>query len=275
MTGHEWPINADGTAAGAGVNEFEYYISLLGLLMGLSLIEVISGAVRALRARQAVRLGLLTPLLALFVLLDVTSYWENAWQLNRSMPVNFLTIYAGLFVAGLYYFAASFVFPERIEAGCDLDDHFMKVRRTVLLPLAVLNLPLSAALAWEAARSDEPLELIGVLYFLGHMVVFVSLIVVAALARSRRLIAGLLTSASALYLCGAALVVLESAFPNAGLRWYVLGQLLALAFGFGLGWTLHGPDPRSAEAEPPASDHAKSADEQSPAVNEAAVAGSD
>ena len=58
------------------------------------------------------RLGWLTPLLGLLVMLDLTSSWALAYSLRDSIPANFLTLVIGLFVTGLYYLAATLVFPD-------------------------------------------------------------------------------------------------------------------------------------------------------------------
>lgn len=43
------------------VSAFEFVFSLLGLLLGFSLIEVLGGLSKALKARKSVRIGWLTP----------------------------------------------------------------------------------------------------------------------------------------------------------------------------------------------------------------------
>lgn len=61
---------------------FDFIFALFGLLLGLSLAEVLSGFARAIQARlepgRALRLGWLTPLLGAFVLLDLLSFWNAA-----------------------------------------------------------------------------------------------------------------------------------------------------------------------------------------------------
>lgn len=59
---------------------FSFAFSLFGLLLGLSLAAVLTGFARALRMRPRIKMGLLSPLLGLFVILDVTSFWNGAWR---------------------------------------------------------------------------------------------------------------------------------------------------------------------------------------------------
>ncbi len=69
------------------MSDFEFVFSLLGLLLGFSLVEVLGGLARLIEAQlRAVKLGAagqaearfragwLTPLLGLFVMLDLISF---------------------------------------------------------------------------------------------------------------------------------------------------------------------------------------------------------
>src|SRR5438045_635272 len=76
---------------------FDFVFSLFGLLLGLSLAEVLGGLARTLKQRKVVRLGWLTPLLGLLVMVDLASSWALAWSLRDSIPANFLTLVIGLF----------------------------------------------------------------------------------------------------------------------------------------------------------------------------------
>ena len=62
---------------------FELYFSFFGLLLGLSVAQVANGIGHAVVARKTITLGVLTPLLAVFVLLDIASFW--VWRGVRAM----------------------------------------------------------------------------------------------------------------------------------------------------------------------------------------------
>lgn len=111
---------------------FEFVFSLFALLLGLSLAEVLGGLARVLKQRKEVQLGWLTPLLGLLVMLDLTSSWALAYSLKDSIPANFLTLVIGLFVTGLYYLAATLVFPDDASKWPDLDDYYFRHKRQVL-----------------------------------------------------------------------------------------------------------------------------------------------
>src|SRR4051794_5730088 len=117
---------------GAAMSPFEFVFSLFGLLLGLSLAEVLGGLARTLKQRRLVRLGWLTPLLGLLVMLDLTSSWALAYSLRGAIPANFLTLVIGLFVTGLYFLAATLVFPDDASKWADLDDYYFEHKRQVL-----------------------------------------------------------------------------------------------------------------------------------------------
>jgi hypothetical protein len=122
------------------MSQFEFTFSLFGLLLGFSLVEVLSGLVRTMKLRGKVRIGWFTPLLGLFVMVDLTSFWSIAWQSRDGIPANFATLLLGLFVTGLYYFSASMVFPDKPEEWPDFDDWAMRHKRQVLGGILVCNL---------------------------------------------------------------------------------------------------------------------------------------
>ena len=69
------------------MDDFEFLFALYGLMLGLSVAEVLSGLARSieerLQSRPTLRIGWLCPLLAAFVLLDLLSFWGAAWMVRR------------------------------------------------------------------------------------------------------------------------------------------------------------------------------------------------
>jgi hypothetical protein len=79
------------------MSAFEFVFSLFGLLLGLSLAEVLGGLARVLKQRKEVQLGWLTPLLGLLVMLDLTSSWALAYAIRDAIPATFLALAMGMF----------------------------------------------------------------------------------------------------------------------------------------------------------------------------------
>ena len=130
---------------GRCVSDFEFVFALYSLLLGLSMVEILGGLGRALEARFAAEatrerfaIGWLTPLLAVFVMLDLLSFWQAAWTLRASIAVNGSTLMAVAAFASLYFLAARLVFPSHPEGFTDLDTHYFRVRRVVIALLLIL-----------------------------------------------------------------------------------------------------------------------------------------
>lgn len=130
------------------MSQFEFIFTLYALLLGLSLVELVSGLGRTLKARlqfdqaqsQQFRIGWLTPLLGLFVMLDLLSFWSAAWAVRDLLSVSGTTLMAIMLFASAYFLAAHLVFPDRVPEQGDLDPHYFRVRRVVIAILLLLLL---------------------------------------------------------------------------------------------------------------------------------------
>ena len=92
---------------------FSIFFSLYGLLLGLSVAVVVAGFARLLKARPRIWPGRLVPLLGLFVMLDITSFWNGAWRAREWMVPEYGHLFLGMVVISVYYLAASMVFPDK------------------------------------------------------------------------------------------------------------------------------------------------------------------
>ena len=70
------------------MSAFEFFFSFYGLLLGLSVAALVNGLAQLLHERERVQFGWLTPALALFVALDVVTFWSQAWVYFRGAPYN-------------------------------------------------------------------------------------------------------------------------------------------------------------------------------------------
>jgi len=78
------------------MDAFSFVFSLFGLLMGLALAEAIGGFGKALELRHKIHIGWLLPLLGLLITFDITAFWLVAWQHRAEIPVQFISLAAGL-----------------------------------------------------------------------------------------------------------------------------------------------------------------------------------
>ncbi|MFL6762052.1 MAG: hypothetical protein ACJ8FN_08290 [Sphingomicrobium sp.] len=135
------------------MSEFEFLFGLFGLLLGFILVEVLKGLVRTFRARLPsgpglkpdIRLGWLTPMLAAFTMLNVTSFWAIFWTMQKTITLGYDTMLGGVILCSFYFFAASMIFPDEPRAWPDLDEWFWLHRRQVLGCILAANIPWLAA----------------------------------------------------------------------------------------------------------------------------------
>jgi hypothetical protein len=121
----------------------ELVFAVYGLLLGLAVAEVLGGFSRALklkRGAKAVKIGWLTPLLGLFVMLDLMSFWMVAWAARDQIAANYGTLIAVLAIVGIYYLAATLIFPDDPEDWPDFDDWYDKQNRLVIGGMLTANL---------------------------------------------------------------------------------------------------------------------------------------
>src|SRR5688500_5834590 len=160
---------------------FEFVFPLFGLLVGLSFAEMLSGLARALKSSREVRVGWLTPLLGTLILINLTMFWQGAWEVRDVAAPTSVSLLLILAVGGGYFLAASMVFPSPGDEVRDLDTHFMDNRGVALLAIAGCNLLYLVLIAAVAA------ERLPASWWIGNAV-FLAMLLIAALARDKRLI---------------------------------------------------------------------------------------
>ena len=184
------------------MSAFEFFFSFYGLLLGLSVAVIATGLATAIQHRRAIRIGWLTPMLALFVGLDIANFWDSAWTNFRDLPFSYGMLVAGLAIALVYFVAASLVFPHQAENGMSLDDHFWANKTVVLLLTVAANFLL--ILAAVGANLGKPGGNIVIIGYVVTLVLYVTLVVPAAFARKPKLFALLIGLHIVIYLVIAA-----------------------------------------------------------------------
>lgn len=114
------------------MSAFEFLFSFYGLLLGLTLVEVVSGFSRALDAREQRPMGVILPLLTGVVVMDIATQWGSAWRDFREVEFSFRYLVAALFMTLAYYFSATQLFPRDRSKATSLDEHFFAHRVAIL-----------------------------------------------------------------------------------------------------------------------------------------------
>jgi hypothetical protein len=155
---------------------FEFVFSLYSLLFGLALAQVFGGFGDTLQERHKLHVGWLTPLLGLFVILDLTSFWEIGWQMRGITRPYFLFLIVCVLMAGIYYLAARLVFPRNYVEWPDFDVYYFRHKQWVFGGILLCNLVAAAGLlAVHAPFMHSP---VGFANFLTYFVLLVALLAV-------------------------------------------------------------------------------------------------
>ena len=166
---------------------FEFVFPLFGLLVGLSIAEMLSGLATALKSKRDIRVGWLTPLLGTLILINLAMFWQGSWTIRDAVTATSASLLLVLMVGGTYFLAASMVFPSPGAPVDDLDEHFMENRSVALLAIAACNLAYFIRIALATS------EKVGLWWWAGNGG-FLALLLVAALTPNRRLIVAILGS---------------------------------------------------------------------------------
>ena len=161
------------------MSEFEFVFPLFALLVGLSMTEMLSGLAQALKSDRGIRVGWLTPLLGTIILINLAMFWQGSWEIREEITATSASLILVLVVGGAYYLAASLVFPSWDSEVSDLDEHFMEHRKVALLAIAACNLVYFVRIALVSR--------VGVDWWIANAA-FLAILLIAALASSRRLI---------------------------------------------------------------------------------------
>lgn len=164
---------------------FGFMFAFYGLLLGLAVVEVASGFSRAYDERQQRKIGVVAPLFGLLLLVDLITFWMNAWAYRDMAEVNYMIAYAVAVVALLYYFAATQVFPKATEKDT-LDTHIMEHRRVVVYCVLASNLMTQIPPAISAVTTPWPLSTV-VLWGTLNLIYY-ALLLTAAFATSKRVV---------------------------------------------------------------------------------------
>ena len=161
------------------MSDFEFVFVLYSLVLGLSLVELLTGLGRALELRLAgdsggtsFRMGRLTPLFAAFVVLDLLSFWTFAWTLREQVTVSTRMLLSVMAFASAYFMAARLVFPSEPARFATLDEHYFRVRRIVMGILIALVIVQWAFLTTIPAMRDalaSPLTIAMTVVLIGLM----------------------------------------------------------------------------------------------------------
>lgn len=117
---------------GAALSTFEFFLTFYGLILGLSVVELVGGAARMVDQGHRLKVGWLIPALAIYLALEITDFWGSTWALFREAPRNYALYVLSLIISGSFYLGTYLAFPREIAHGEALDEHYWARRRLIL-----------------------------------------------------------------------------------------------------------------------------------------------
>ena len=122
------------------MSQFEFFMTFYSLLLGLAVAELLLGFANLLRHRARPKLGLLTPLLGIFVFLQLMATFIDAWSRLQhvALTMDGLALPTGIGV--LLFFVSVIVVPRDPAEWTNLDEYFRANRRWAVGLVIAANL---------------------------------------------------------------------------------------------------------------------------------------
>jgi len=140
------------------MSNFELLMSFFGLLLGLAVAELMSGFANLARARDRPEIGIITPLLGLFIFLSIMTSLLDAYRKLQDVPVSLVGFALPTLIGIAYFVAAAAAVPRDLGSWASLDDYFFQ-RRTwtagMLLAATVLTLGIELPFSTAMVRNAE------------------------------------------------------------------------------------------------------------------------
>lgn len=121
------------------MGDFEFLVGFYGLLLGLIVAEVASKLADAIDEHRRRPIGVLTPLLTVVVLGDITSFWMWVWTERSQVAMGWQTVYLSTFLGIVYFLSAALIFPRSAGGRKSLDEHYWLRKQWVIGGLLLVN----------------------------------------------------------------------------------------------------------------------------------------
>lgn len=137
------------------MTDFEFTMAFMAVLLGLAVAELMSRVADTIGARKRLRVGWLTPLLALTMFMIATQVWVNLWYGRESVTVDGGLMFVSALNGAAFYLAAALVFPRNVADQASLDDHYWGHKRYVAAILAATAM-ITEGMAYFTGLRDGP-----------------------------------------------------------------------------------------------------------------------
>jgi hypothetical protein len=139
---------------------FQDYFSFFTLIIGLAVAAVARGFGTLWQTRRRARVGYLTPLLAAFLLLDMSRFWLALWTHQQISSLGALALASVLCVTLPYVFVTTIMFPADPSELESLDQYYVAHARPIFLSLLASKIAAygfdALLFGWKPSAGDLP-----------------------------------------------------------------------------------------------------------------------
>ena len=203
------------------MDQFEFFFTFYGLILGLAAAELLSSIAAFARARPLRDMEAQTGLLALLTFLLVCATWIDAWRVRDTFSIDIAGMVLPILIAGSYYLAASTVFPREAADFDDLPGYYARRRRFAVTMLIVAEICVTITYVPAFIRTFTTQPAVFWLYHVPYNIAIKGSLVALLLVAGRRANVGLLVA-----------LILLFTIPYWSGGW--IGAQIARAHGYGL-----------------------------------------
>lgn len=140
------------------MDRFSFFFGFYGLILGLAVTELLGGLTGMVRHHALRKLEAQTALLAILIFIAICGTWIDAWNLLKSVTLDFTDLWAPVLLAMAYYLAAGVIFPREPEQFTHLHMYFTARKRfaVTMLWAAFLLETVTIRGALEQTFRDDP-----------------------------------------------------------------------------------------------------------------------
>jgi fucose 4-O-acetylase-like acetyltransferase len=122
------------------MTQFEFFMGFYALLLGLGVAQLLGGLANLVREKSPPKLGVLIPLVAVMVLIEIVAGFIDAWEKFRDIGITLAQLTIPTLIGVLYFFIASIVVPRDLSEWANLDDYYVARRKWLMGLVIVVNL---------------------------------------------------------------------------------------------------------------------------------------
>lgn len=121
------------------MSSFEFFMAFYGLLLGLAFAELMSGFASLLRERVPPKVGIMIPLVAAIVFVEMLANFVDAWNRLQDVRIAFFPLLVPTMIGLAYFLVAVILVPRDLHQWQSLDDYFDKRKRWIIALLLGAN----------------------------------------------------------------------------------------------------------------------------------------